>query len=134
MAATDELYARVDRLERDLLDLSGAVARAQRSGGSAMSRISLADWLKVSGPTFATLVFGFALLWNVQQTTSAQVLDVARGMGRLEGAVAGLERSLVKIDERLLGIDERLAGLDGGLARLGASIDRLAERIGPGRP
>lgn len=134
MSSTDELYARVDRLERDLLDLSGAVARAQRSGGSAMSRISLATWLQISGPTFATLVFGFALLWNVQQTTIAQVLDVARGMGRLEGAVAGFERSLAGFDQRLAGFDQRLAGLDDRIARLGASVDRLAERVGLDRP
>ena len=87
---------------------------------SFMITLLLVLLLMVSGPTFATLVFGFALLWNAQQTTSAQVIDVARGMGRLEGVVAGVERSLGTLNARI--------------ERLGESVDRLADRVGPARP
>ena len=115
MASTDELHSRVEGLERELRDLS----RARKREEFPMSRISLLAWLQITGPTFATMVFGFALLWNAQQATSAQVLDVARGMGRLEGSIEGVERSLT--------------ALNAHLDRLGDSVERLAERVGADR-
>jgi hypothetical protein len=87
-----------------------------------MGRISLVDWLRISGPTFAAMVFGFALLWNAQQVTSAQVIDVARTLGRLEGTLDG-------VDRRLEALDARLGRLDARLDRLGASVEQLGERI-----
>ena len=80
-----------------------------------MSRISFVGWLQISGPTFAAMVFGFALLWNAQQVTSAQVVEVARTLGRLEGSIDGVGRSLEALDSRI--------------ERLGASVERLGERI-----
>ena len=80
-----------------------------------MGRISFVAWLRISGPTFAAMVFGFALLWNAQQVTSAQVVDVARSLGRLEGSLDG--------------VDRRLEALDMRIDRLGASVERLGERI-----
>jgi chaperonin cofactor prefoldin len=113
--AGEELGSRLDRLESDFRKLASRVSRAEREGDSAMSRISFVDWLRISGPTFAVMVFGFALLWNAQQTTSAQVVDVARTFGRLEGTLDG--------------VDRRLEALDARLDRLGASVERLGERI-----
>jgi hypothetical protein len=111
----DERDARVDRLERDFRELSVRLSRAERQGDSAMSRISFVDWLRISGPTFAAMLFGFALLWNAQQATSAQVIDIARALGRLEGSLDGVDRSLAALDARI--------------ERLGASVERLGERI-----
>jgi hypothetical protein len=122
MASTDELDSRVEGLERELRDLS----RVRKKEESSMSRISLLAWLQITGPTFATMVFGFALLWNAQQATSAQVLDVARGMGRLEGSIDGVERSVE-------GVERSLTVLNARLDRLGDSVERLAERVGADR-
>ena len=122
MASTDELHSRVEGLERELRDLS----RARKREEFPMSRISLLAWLQITGPPFATMVFGFALLWNAQQATSAQVLDVARGMGRLEGSIDGVERSVE-------GVERSLTALNARLDRLGDSVERLAERVGADR-
>ena len=110
-----DLSSRLDRLERNVGELSARLSRAEGRGGSAMSRISFVGWLQISGPTFAAMLFGFALLWNAQQTTSAQVVDVARTLGRLEGAIDAVDRSLEALDARL--------------ERLGGSVERLGERI-----
>jgi hypothetical protein len=80
-----------------------------------MSRIAFGSWLQISGPSFAAMLFGFALLWNAQQATSAQVLDLGRAMGRLEGSIEGVERSIAALNARL--------------ERLSDSVERLAERV-----
>ena len=36
-----------------------------------MSRISFGSWLQISGPAFAAMLFGFALLWNAQRASRA---------------------------------------------------------------
>ena len=113
--APEELGSRLDRLERNVRELSVRLSRAERQAGSAMSRISFVGWLQISGPTFAAMVFGFALLWNAQQATSEQVLELGRTLGRLEGSIDGVDRSLEALDSRL--------------ERLGAGVERLGERI-----
>ena len=118
----EELGSRLDRLERSVRELSVRLSRAEGQGDSAMSRISFADWLRISGPTFAAMVFGFTLLWTAQQATSAQVIDVARTLGRLEGSLDG-------VDRRLEALDAGLHRLDARIDRLGASVDQLGERI-----
>ena len=87
-----------------------------------MSRIAFGTWLQISGPTFAAMLFGFALLWNAQQATSAQVLDLGRAMGRLEGSIGGVERSIG-------GVERSIATLNARLERLADSVERLAERV-----
>jgi hypothetical protein len=80
-----------------------------------MDRISLSAWLQITGPTFATMVLGIALLWNGQQALAAQQLELGRSMGRLEGSIAGVDRSIAALGERI--------------DRLGSSIERLADRV-----
>ena len=92
-----------------------------------MSRISISAWLQISGPTFAAMLFGFALLWNAQQATSAQVLDLGRAMGRLEGSIAGVERSIA-------GLERSIEVLNAPLERLSDSVERLAERVSGAGP
>jgi chaperonin cofactor prefoldin len=127
--AHEELGSRLDRLERSVRELSVRLSRAERRGGSAMSRISFVGWLQISGPTFAAMVFGFALLWNAQQMTSAQVLDLGRTLGRLEGSIDGVDRSLEALDSRIETLDIRMGTLDSRIEKLGASVERLGERI-----
>jgi hypothetical protein len=109
----EEIRSRLDRLERDLNELSRTVSRPlggsdRRGGDGAASRISLVTWLQITGPTFAALVFGFSLLWNSQQATTAQLLEVNRSLGRLDGS---------------------LSALDARIERLGDSVERLSERV-----
>jgi hypothetical protein len=106
---------RLDRLERNVRELSARLSRAERRGGSAMGRISFVSWLQISGPTFAAMVMGFALLWNAQQVATAQLSEHGRMLGRLEGAIDGVDRSLESLDLRI--------------ERLGGSVERLGERI-----
>jgi hypothetical protein len=87
-----------------------------------MNRISFAAWVRISGPTFAAMVFGFALLWNQQQAASAQLLELSRSMGRLEGSIAGLERSVASMEQSITALGVRID-------ELGASVDRLSERV-----
>ena len=113
--AHEDLGSRLERLERRVGELSLRLSRAERNEGYAMNGISFTGWLRISGPTFAAMVFGFALLWSAQQTTSAQVLDLGRTLGRVEGSLDGVDRSLEALDARI--------------ERLGASVERLGERI-----
>jgi methyl-accepting chemotaxis protein len=144
VASTNEdLHSRLDRLERDLREISGR--------GPAMNQISLAGWLKLSGPTFATMVFGFTLLWSAQQantaqilelsrsssaqimelsrSSSAQILEVSRAVGRLEGAIPPLEASISGLDARVGRLETAVTSLDGRVARLEDAITRLDTRI-----
>ena len=128
MASTqEEIQVRVDRLERQVRGLSDSVLRSQRGsagrgGDAGVSRISFAAWLQVSGPTFAAMVFGFALLWNGQQNASAQILEMSRSLGRLEGSITGLERSNAATQGSIAALNERIE-------RLGASVEKLSERV-----
>ena len=97
-----------------------------------MNRISFAAWIQISGPTFAAMVFGFALLWNAQQVTSAQLMEHGRAMGRLEGSIAGLERSVAGVERSVAGVERSVEALNSRLDRLSASVERLAERIAGG--
>jgi peptidoglycan hydrolase CwlO-like protein len=137
----EELDVRLGRLEHDLLELSATVAsrsmRQDRRGDSAMSRISLAAWLQISGPTFITMVFGFTLLWNAQQAQSGALLEVQRSVGRLEGSISGLDSRIQgldsriqSLDARIQSLDARIEGLDVRLDKLGDAVNALAKRVG----
>ena len=111
--------------------------RTRRQGDSALHRISLLAWLQISGPTFATLIFGFSLLWNAQQAQTASLVEVQRSVGRLEGSITGLharvgslEGSINRLDARIDKLDGRLEKLDGRIDELGSAIDALAKRLG----
>lgn len=126
-AASPDLTSRLGRLERDLEELARIMARrpaGSDSNGDPLARISFSAWLRISGPTFAVMVFGFTLLWNAQQTASAQLFEVTRTMGRLEGAITGLETRLGGLDERLAAFDARMMSLDD---RIGGLDDRIGE-------
>jgi outer membrane murein-binding lipoprotein Lpp len=123
----EEIQARVDQLEQEVRALessfSGSVRRADGRGGeSGMDRISFAVWLQITGPTFATMVLGFGVLWNSQQVLAAQQLEGSRSIGRLEGSIAGMERSLAGMDRSLTVLGDRID-------KLGTSVDRLADRV-----
>jgi uncharacterized coiled-coil protein SlyX len=144
VASTNEdLTSRLDRLERDFREVS-------RRDGS-MNQISLVGWLKISGPTFATMVFGFTLLWSAQQantaqimeisrsssaqlmevsrSSSAQILEVSRAVGRLEGALPPLQASISGLDARVGRLETAVTALDGRVARLDDAVTRLDGRI-----
>jgi len=137
MATTHEdLSLRLDRLEHDVRALSSAVARPV--GRATVNDLSFRGWLKISGPTLAVMAFGFGLLWSGQQAHSAQLLEVSRTMGRLEGAITGLDARLESLDRRFdqfdarLGqLDARLEQLDARIDKLGTAVDNLADRVGP---
>lgn len=95
-----------------------------------MNRISFGAWLQITGPTFATLVLGVSLLWNAQQVTHANLLEIQRGVGRLEGSLNGLDARIEGLDTRIRGLDARLQGLDTRLEQLGDAVNRLAQRVG----
>jgi prefoldin subunit 5 len=136
MATTHEdLSLRLDRLEHDVRELSSALARPVAS--ASMNDLSFRGWLKISGPTFAVMVFGFGLLWSAQQAQSAQLLEVTRITGRLEGAITGLdsrvqtlEGAVLRLDERIGKLDARIDKLDARIGELDARIDKLDARIG----
>jgi prefoldin subunit 5 len=156
MAATqDEIDARLNRLERDFQELASAVSgalgkRAARTD-AAMNRISFGTWLQITGPTFATMVLGFSLLWNAQQVTHANLLEIQRVVGRLEGSLNGLDARIEgldariesldariesldarieSLDARIVGLDARLQTLDTRLEHLADAVSRLAQRVG----
>jgi len=123
MATTEDFSARLERLEHGFAEIADAMNRpSAHPSEDPLARISLAAWLKLSGPTFAVMVFGFTLLWNAQQATSAQMLEMSRTMGRLEGAIERLDGSM----ERLEGSMERL---DGSIVELRGEVRRLSERV-----
>jgi outer membrane murein-binding lipoprotein Lpp len=137
---TEDLNTRLDRLERDFRDLSSEVSasmRARSDGEAALNRISLLAWLQISGPTFATLVFGFTVLWNAQQAQTANMLEVQRSVGRLEGSIQGLDARIDKLDGRIDQLDAGIQKLDGRIDKLdmridklGNAVDALAKRLG----
>ena len=101
-----------------------------------MDHISLAAWLQITGPTFAVMVIGFGLLWNSQQTMTAQLLQVTRSLGNLEGAVHALdtridklEGSISRLDARIDKLDERLDKLDVTVGKLSDVIQQLAQAV-----
>ena len=88
-----------------------------------MQRISLVTWLQISGPTFAALAFGFAVLWNAQQAQTGSLLELQRSMGRLEGSINGL-------DTRVGSLEGSIGNLDARIDKLGDAVDALAKRLG----
>ena len=96
-----------------------------------MQGISLASWLQITGPTFATLVLGFTLLWNAQQATTGSLLEGQRSVGRLEGSIGALDARIEHLDTRIQHLDARLQGLDARLEQLADAVNTLAKRLGP---
>lgn len=101
-----------------------------------MDDLSFTTWLQITGPTFAALVAGFTLLWTQSQTLSAQMLEVTRTLGRLDGSLAGLdarvgrlEATLERLDDRLDRLDDRLDALDSSLGKLDRTIEGLTAAI-----
>ena len=131
MASTnDDLSLRLDRIERDVRELSQAVARPGRpSRRDLVNNLSFLGWLKISGPTFAVMVFGFGLLWTAQQANTEQLMGMNRTIGRLDGTISGLDKRVEALDTRIQQLDSRMQQLDTRLDQLGQSIDRLAQRI-----
>lgn len=80
-------------------------------------------WLQISGPTFATSIFGFSLLWNAQQAQTASLVEVQRSVGRLERSITGLHA-------RVGSLEGSINRLDGRIDELGSAIDALAKRLG----
>jgi len=102
-----------------------------------LDRIGFSVWLQITGPTFATMVFGFALLWNGQQVLAEQQLEHSRSLGRLEGVldgmqrlVQGLDRSVARVESSITRVEGSITALDARIDKLGTSVDRLSESIG----
>jgi len=143
MSATlEDLASRLRQLERELQELTVTVSHRPPSpeAGDLADRISFRAWMRISAPTFGVMVMGFTLLWNAQQATSAQMFEMTRTLGRLDGTIARLEATtarseerlearLAGIDERLAGIDETLAGIDETLAGMDATLGRLSGAV-----
>jgi hypothetical protein len=43
-----------------------------------LNDLSFLGWFKISGATFAVMVFGFGLLWQAQQVNTAQIMELGR--------------------------------------------------------
>ncbi len=69
----DELAERVGRLER-LFEEGGMSDHSDVH--SFWSQIPFSAWLKISGPTFAVMALGFGVVWNAQQATTQQLIDL----------------------------------------------------------
>jgi len=112
-STNDELAARLARMERDLQRLSGALRRRAASDDEpALRRISFSAWLKLSAPTFGALALGFTLLWNAQQATNAQLFELTRSVGRLEGSIASLDAGIDRLRDAVERLSERVARLE----------------------
>jgi outer membrane murein-binding lipoprotein Lpp len=130
VASTQEdLSARLDRLERDFRVFSSEVSASMRTRGDALNRISLMAWLQISGPTIATMVFGFTLLWNAQQAQTSSMLDVQRSVGRLEGSISGLDTRVGRLEGAITGLDTRVGRLEGAITGLDTRVGRLEGAI-----
>jgi septal ring factor EnvC (AmiA/AmiB activator) len=152
MSATPEdLSARLDRVERDLRRVADDMAlvrvtQSERSDGSretVLSRVSFRAWLEITGPTFATMVLGFTLVWSQIQTLNAQTLEVTRTLGRLEGSLGALEKSVAGLQATTAQLQATTAELQASNAELRgaigelqvsnrelrAAVDRLTERV-----
>jgi prefoldin subunit 5 len=138
MSATPEdLAARLDRVERDLHRVADdmALVRVRQSerkdGGSetVLSRVSFRAWLEITGPTFATMVLGFTLVWSQIQALNAQMLEVTRTLGRLEGTIGALEKSVAGLQATTGELRTSVGSLQASVGSLQASVDRLSERV-----
>lgn len=150
VSANDDFSVRIERLERDvrrLVEAAGAIARPE----DPVDRLSFRGWLKVSGPTFAVMVFGFGLLRQAQQantaqlmelsrstnaqiaelsrSTNEQLLELSRTVGRLEGAIGGLTARVESLETAVAALAARVDKLDVRLDQLGAAIEKLADRV-----
>jgi hypothetical protein len=113
MATTEDFGARLERLEHRFAELDDVKNRPpMQSTADPLARISFASWLKLSGPTYAVMVFGFTLLWNAQQTTNVQMLELSRTTGRLEGAIERLDQSIQHLGDQVQRLSERMDRLE----------------------
>ena len=55
------------------------------------------------------MLVGFTLLWSTHQADSAQLFEMSRTLGRLDGSVERLDSTITGVDQRLDGLDVRLA-------------------------
>jgi hypothetical protein len=117
VSANDELSLRIERLERDVRRL--VQARALRPE-DPVDRLSFRGWLKLSGPTFAVMVFGFGLLWQAQQANTAQLMELSRSTNA----------QLVELNRTVGRLEGTMNGLQAQIAQLGVAIDKLSERVG----
>jgi septal ring factor EnvC (AmiA/AmiB activator) len=141
VSANDDLSLRIERLERDVRRLAEAAGAATR-GEDPVDRLSFRGWLRVSGPTFAVMVFGFGLLWQAQQANTAQLMDLSRAtnaqiaeLSRSTNAqISELTRStnaqFVELNRTVGRLEGAIAGLQAQIAQLGAAIDKLSDRVG----
>jgi peptidoglycan hydrolase CwlO-like protein len=131
----DQLADRLDRLERDLREVSVAVTRSRQQppdrSTRILERVSFVAWLELTGPTFATLVLGFALLWNSLQATNAQMLEITRTVGRLEGSISALDGSVAGLRTSVSELQSSVGTLQGSVGELRGSVQTLSERVHP---
>jgi hypothetical protein len=87
--STEDLAARVERLEHLFeereMDRPSAPDRSDDDTHRFWARIPFGAWLKISGPTFAVMALGFGAMWNAQQATTQQILDLHREAGAARG-------------------------------------------------
>jgi methyl-accepting chemotaxis protein len=151
MASTNEdLALRIQRLEHDLRRLATAAAGERQ--GDPVNRLTFLGWLKLSGSTFAVMVFGFGLLWQAQQVNTAQIAELSRStntqiaelsrstnaqiaeLARSTNAqIAELSRSMndqfIELGRTVGRLEGAIAGLQAQIAQLGTAIDKLSERV-----
>jgi outer membrane murein-binding lipoprotein Lpp len=125
VSGSDELSLRIERLERDVRRLAEAAGAATR-GEDPVDRLSFRGWLKLSGPTFAVMVFGFGLLWQAQQANTAQLMELSRATN---AQFVELNRTIGRLEGAIAGIEARLGSLETQMSRLSAAIDKLSDRV-----
>ena len=114
MATTEDFGSRLERLEHRLSELDDVLNRLPtQHTADPVARISPGSWLAVTGPVFAALALGFGLLWNAQQATNAQMLELSRTTGRLEGAIGRLDQSIQHLGDQVQRLSERVDRLQG---------------------
>ncbi len=128
----EELVLRIERLEHDLSEVITNVSPSNPGHvhHDLADAMSFRAWMKISAPTFAVMVMGFTLLWNTQQATYEQSLETSRALGRLDGAVASLEKTTARFDDRLDRFDERLDRFDTRLAAFDQRLAGIDDRLG----
>lgn len=126
----EDLTFRLDRLEHDLQELATSMTPPPATAPRDLAeQISFRAWMRISGPTLAVMVFGFTLLWNAQQVANAQMLEMSRSLGRLEGAIDRLESRMDAFDARLVQFDRRLGQFDQRLEGFDARLEALDDRM-----
>jgi septal ring factor EnvC (AmiA/AmiB activator) len=132
VSTNDDLSVRIERLERDVRRLAEAGPPTRRE--NLVNQLSFLGWLKISGPTFAVMVFGFGLLWQAQQANTAQLMELSRStnaqiaeLSRSTNAqITELSRSM---NEQFAELNRAIGRLEGAITGLQAAIDKLGERV-----